>query len=333
MYFGPGRHECTNQFLSTDGASGNPISWIGDFDGSMTDDVGGPVVFSPHSPEAWEPWFGIIAIDADYWTFENIVFSMAGGIFGSGQVYVWDNRGVHTGLTFRKCVWLNNGLGYYPLALNRAINSTVDSCVFGPGRQNAHILINTASQVNDAGVKIQNCYFQDGPDYALYAIRTGGITIRGCTIYARTAGVRSTALAAGFTPIDIQGCIFYGWYACYDGGIGEIVEDYNTVATNLNHLNTAQGANSHFTDPTRLEPRLWCELVNGSSLVSPADIPAGDVALTRSAGANMPATDMRGATRTSGTRGALDYNAALEFVAGGGGGGTRRSRAQCFGRG
>lgn len=319
VYVGPGVYR---EMLTLDvsGSAGNPITYIGDYDGSHTDGVGGVVrITGSDDDQTVTRASGVTGSSKNYRTFQGFHFDMVttGSHYnpaGSNQVIEDCYFGISnnnaaisitsgTALTVRRCCFINGGSG-----------------------SRYGVSFNNGTAVNNAGHVVENCLFvavARGVDTA----RVGGITIRNSLFYSvQSTGVRvSGALTAGQT-VTVNNCIFVGCnVALMATTTAEFVENYNALFANTtDRTSVSTGANSN-TLPWLPDSRWFFEMVGGGAMVTPFDM-AGYSALVNVAGTSPPSADMRGTTVQGAQRewGALEFDSTLDIEVGSGAGIYRR---------
>lgn len=317
VYAGPGVYR---ELLTCDvsGAAGSLITYIGDYDGSHTDGVGGVV--------------RITGSDDDATATRNYAINVGARTHRVFRGFLLDSTASHlvtgstsTDTTLEQCVL---GQGGTPVYLDGASHArwTIRNCMFGPQAYNLNaVVMRNGAAVDNSGHVIENCVII-GPanTSGIYSVRVGGITIRNTLIMCAGIGVQiGAALTAGQT-VTVNNCIIRN---CTTGlsatVLGEITEDYNCLSQcNTPRTNTGVGAhsNTYFVQP---DTRWFFEMVGGGSMVTPFDL-ASYSQLLNVAGTAPTATDMRG-TGTIGAQrewGALEYDSTLDIEAGTGGGGS-----------
>ncbi len=257
VYVGPGIYR---EMLTLDvsGSAGNPITYIGDYDGSHTDGVGGVVrITGSDNDQTATRASGVTGSSKNYRSFKGFLFDMvttgcyynpAGNnqvvencYFGISNNNVAISMTSGTALTVRRCCFMNGGGGSR----------------YGVG-------FNNGTTVDNAGHVVENCLFvavARGVDTA----KVGGITVRNSLFYSvQSTGVRvSTALTSGQT-VTVNNCIFVGCnVALMATTTSEFVENYNALFANVtDRTNVSTGANSN-AYPWLPDARWFFEMVGG----------------------------------------------------------------------
>ncbi len=327
VYVGPGVYR---EMLTLDvsGSAGNPITYIGDYDGSHTDGVGGVVrITGSDNDQTATRASGVTGSSRNYRTFKGFHFDLFTGAgyynpAGTNQTIEDCYFGISsnssaigmtngTALTVRRCCFINGGSGSR----------------YGVGFSNS-------TTVDNAGHVIENCLFvavARGVD----TVRVGGITVRNSLFYSvQSTGVRvSTALTAGQT-VTVNNCIFVGCnVALMATTTSEFVENYNALfGNNTDRTSVSTGANSN-AYPWLPDSRWFFETVGGGTLVTPFDPALYSDLVELNSGTGAPATDMRGTAVQGSYRewGPLEYLSSLAFEPGTGGAGVYRRVARILG--
>lgn len=192
----------------------------------------------------------------DFLTFRNILF--VGGSSGTASC-IFGGTSHSTNITFRDCAFVNarfSGafISYAGLA-NTAANWLIDRCHFFGGLSGAAITIvppTSGSADYDMNFVIQNCVamlqaiFVSVEPSGAGAFKGGGVDVYNCT--ANCDGFMRTTGANVSTSIP---CTVYNNLAICGAGtslnantLGQIVEDYNRLASLTPRTNVSIGANS-----------------------------------------------------------------------------------------
>lgn len=305
VYVGPGTYRETLT-VDVSGTAGNVITYIGDYDGSHTDGVGGVVRISgSNDDKVITRAEGITNNAKNYRTFTGFLIDNHSG----SPVNITSS----TELIFTKIILNNNANAFR--VYGTSSNITINNCVFlfGYTGSTAGIYFTHTSTVDNSGNVVSNCIFMQSRTAAVAFQRVGGVTIKNCSFFSCEHGAFIiTALSVGQT-ITVNNCVFDG---CYRGvqatTLGEITEDYNNFGnTGTARINVATGANS-LSYPTLVDVRWVFELAAGGKIMSPFDL-ASYSQLINVAGTTPTTTDMRGTT-VQGTQrewGALEYDSTL----------------------
>jgi len=238
VYVGPGvyREQLT---VDVSGGAGNPITYIGDVTGEHTDGVGGIVrITGSDNDQTGARNYCILGDDKDYrvfrgfvvdgalsvcimvfdgsyhWLIEDCVTSSTEGYSVSGiMVYM----ATPTDIVIRRCLIMNEGKGiYYYLSSNTAASDCL----------------------------VENCILTCSI-YGFHTNNVSGIVIRNCAVVGNYRGIYAQSLNPG-DSITVNNCQISGCYAGLQASVlGEIIEDYNNLDTNLySRTNVNVGANS-----------------------------------------------------------------------------------------
>ena len=286
------------------GSSGSPITYIGDYDGSHTDNVGGAVIISGGT-------YAVLFKNRNYRSFKNILFNK--------RIYAADSQ--PTNLTVENCAFYVTEIcmgNYY------FTNLTVRNCIFFASRYSGGIMACGANSLADnRNNLIENCLFFGGVAYnGMINLKSGETLIRNCTFVGGWKGIE-VSLNSGQT-ITVNNCLFQGIrYALNAAATGQLVEDYNNIYDcEVARTNVSTGTHST-TLNTHFDMRWALELLNGGSLVTPFDL-ASYSQLINVAGTSPTAKDIRGTAKIGAERewGAFEYDSTLDIEAGSGGGGS-----------
>lgn len=316
LYIGPGTYR-ELWTIDKSGDAGQPITAIGDYDGSHTDGVGGVVRITGSNDDlSATRATGISATSKNYRTFRGFLLDT----FTTGPLIALTSSST---IICDQCLMLAHTTltGVAVTGAHTAV--TISNCAFlyGAGAYFTH-----TSGVDNTGDVVSNCLFiLHKYGNGVNSVRVGGITVKNCTMTVCDNGVKiQTALTAGQT-VTVNNCIFYGCAtaALAATTVDEFVEDYNTIfGCGAARSNVNVGAHS-ITTPPLFDARWFFELVAGGNMLSPWDV-ASYSQLINVAGTSPTTTDMRG-TSVQGTQrewGALEYDSTLEIEEGAGGGGA-----------
>lgn len=302
VYVGPGtyREQLT---CDTDGSSGNPITYIGDYTGEHTDGVGGIVRITGSDDDLTTARsYCIHATNDDYRTFRGLTLDIASealiAVGGDNQII---EDCVFQGLTgVYEAIWC---------VYDTTDNMTVRNCLF----MNTHYGINIWQDNDDAGHTIENCVFIGNVRSIFFDTASGGNTVKNCTIIGGYIGIfLDDALNAGQTN-NVNNCLIAACqYGMYSDTVGDLVEDYNNFIGNTNDRNNVDVGTNSVSYPILFDTRWFHELINGGRLITPFDL-ASYSQIINVAGTSPTSTDMRG-TGTLGAQrewGALEYDSTL----------------------
>lgn len=319
VYVGPGTYRET-LIVDVSGSSGNPITYIGDYDGSHTDSTGGVVrITGSDDDQAVTRSAAIVANTKNYRTFSGFVMD----ITSSETVDVTNC----SNWIVEKCVFPGSSSG--AVVFNGASQSanTVRNCYFRLRVLTYYSVrfVHTAD-ISDTGSVVENCIFL-GSSIAVRTENVGGITVRNCTVLFSVQGIRVTASLAAGQTVTVNNCILaHCSTALWGSSLGDIVEDYNTFYDNNTDRNTVSSGANSVTYPPLLDSRWFFEAVNGGNMVTPFDLSSYSNLVELNSGTGAPSADLRGTTVQGSYRewGALEYLSTLDIEAGAGGGGPVR---------
>jgi hypothetical protein len=318
VYVGPGVYRET---LTCDvsGSAGSQISYIGDYDGSHTDGVGGVVRITGSDDDTTTTRNNcIVASGKTHRTFRGFALDLT-----SADIIT---ASTPTDWIIANCAFMGAGGDCIDLS-GVCTSNVIENCLFMYGKtaDAAYAVnFNHSSGVDDSGNIISNCLFRRGYNRGIGSTRVGGITVKNNLFLCTYNGVRiGTALTAGQT-ITVNNNLFVGGgsTALQALSVGEITENYNAFwANQADRSNVNTGANSN-TYPPLFDLRWFFEMVGGGSMLTPFDLGAWSQ-LINVAGTSPTTADMRGTTVQGAQRewGALEYDTALDIEAGVSGGG------------
>lgn len=318
VYVAPGvyREKLTCDVDGTSGAG--VITYIGDYDGSHTDGVGGIVRISGSDNDTSATRTHGISCIKDYRTFKGFTFDYVTYAIQVGS-------GAAANIIIEKCYFQpGNKTGVEVTTATTAVtirNCYFDGCLTG-------INITHSSTVDSSAIAVENCIFTNSTT-SVSLTRYGGVTVRNCLFWGGTGLGRGvympTSPAAGQT-CTVNNCLFWGGYRAMEASAADfLVEDYNNIiAANAARVNVAVGAHST-AYPIMADPRWFFEMVNGGTMLTPFDL-ASYSQLIDMAGTSPTTADLRGTTKQGTERewGALEYDSTLDIEAGSGGGGAVR---------
>lgn len=290
--------------LTTDvsGTSGNPITYVGDEGGTLTDGVGGAVRISGSDDDLTAVRSPLISLQHNYRTFRGIrLEGTSSNCISAGGV---------TDAVIEQCVLLpaSNGIVFNGAGQARNI---IRRCLI-IGASQAGIQFTHSSTISDSDQEVENLIFiHSGTAAAVRVDRVGGIVLRNCE-FSGAQGVRvQTALAGGQT-VEVYNSLFVGCGVSVQATVtGELVEDYNAFwSGNLHRSNVNTGANSNTYLPLYNTPLLT--LGERGFMLGDLIASAG---LNAIAGAAAPTDDLYGVTRESPSSwGAVQYRAGRRPV-------------------
>lgn len=306
VYVGAGVYR---EMLTCDasGAAGQPITYIGDYDGAHTDGVGGVVRITGSDDDITAARDYAINVKVQsYRTFRGFLLdsSVNYAVVGTG-----------TDCTLEQCAFEQSGSSYVYLDGGSIARWTINACQFGPQKYNTNVItLRHSSAVDNSGHVIENCVMTGPPTgAAIYIVRVGGVTIRNNLIIGSGYAIMNAAALTAGQIITVNNCIIH---SCTNGlattVLGEIIEDYNCLSRcNTARTNVSDGAHSN-THLVNFDMRWFFQLVGGGKLVTPFDLGQWSQ-LIDVAGTSPTAADMRGTT-VKGTQrewGPLEYDTTL----------------------
>jgi len=233
VYFAPGTYHDVTIVMTTAGTEANPIKYIGDPTGEMTDGVGGQVIFVSYNQYAVPTSDYTEMIKTLGWReFHKITF-------GGGAIKYNYNRGLHAYnyeglLTVHDCVFANCYLDTgYAFGPSQDYGIDVRRCYFEGFSAGALISMTKASFIPTYRSLFEGCYFANG-QASTYGVNIGlsigsprGTIVRNCTFTNLTTGVRLGKES------EVHSCVFN---ACYLGVKG--ATDAQAIYTTQSHHNT-----------------------------------------------------------------------------------------------
>jgi hypothetical protein len=313
VYVGPGTYRETLT-CDVDGASGSPITYIGDYTGASTDGTGGLVRITGSDNDIATARNNAINVNAKpYRTFNGFLCNgcAQGVILGVGSNCIIERMYIQTN-------YQNSGIANTANTTGITIRNCFIHC--GDGANSVAIYLLGSSAYN-ANSTIENCIVLGG-QFQYYGNYAGGLTFKNCmALHAGGQCFRFLNQHADY-PSTITNCIIYGDKGIYCNAASIVTEDYNNFITTTARENVAVGANSN-THIIMFDTRWFFEMINGGTLLTPFDL-ASYAGLVDVAGTSPTTADMRGTT-VQGTQrewGALEYDSTLDIEAGSGGGGT-----------
>lgn len=227
------------EFLTCDvsGSSGNPITYVADVDGHLTDGVGGVVrVTGSDNDQTSARTVNFSVSTRNFRTFRGFMIDMASvnGITGSG-----------TDVIFEDCVFGTSAAAPVLVSGSGQARWTFRRCLMPDGTPTDGIQFTHTSTVDNAAHVIENCVLRCR-GACVASTRVGGITVNHCTLTGGR-GVRVlTAITVG-QFVTVNNCIICG---CSTAGVqstaaAEVAENYNTFFGNTaDRTTTSTGANS-----------------------------------------------------------------------------------------
>jgi hypothetical protein len=257
IYIGSGVYREQVIAGGTAGTAGNPLSIIGDIDGTKTGD-----------PPGMPRWTGFDVSDTavptgasatlnvtnkNYWTFRQIYFH-------GGKTNVIITTAVTIGLTFQDCLFVSGSASgntfNFAMAVDGPTNLLIDRCRSIQLWSNAtHAVFNlptsTVADYNAAST-IQNCLFLGGYVHiqpqgtGANAFKGGGIAITNCSllcgssrsVFAGNANISTTI------PCTVNNCIINAGIGLNANTLGQIVESYNDIYSSTPYTNVTAGTGS-----------------------------------------------------------------------------------------
>lgn len=322
VYVGPGTYR---ELLTVDvaGTAGNPITYIGDYTGANTDNVGGLVRITGSDNDQTATRVQCINLPnaRSYRTFTGFMLDTVTGnhifLTASSTNLTVSNCCIQTGTSSGACIAINGTGGAH----------LIENCfilTLGIAIQFIH-----TSTVDDTASVVQNCIMSVGGVSQAVGVRVdrvGGITVRNCSIFGGNNSIRvQTALTVG-QVLTVNNCICtMSNTALAATTTAEYVEDYNCLFGNgAARSNVTAGANS-LAYPPLFEPRWVFQVLNegagpdnASQLITPFDL-ASFSQLLNVAGTSPTTTDMRGTSAIGGARewGPLEIDTTLKIESGG----------------
>lgn len=298
----------------------NPIRFIGDYTGQVTDGVGGMVRITGSDNDQSTTRAQCINASAarNYRVWQGFSFDMAvtNLVANVGGIY-WIVRKCIFAFHEDPTVFNNTGATLFAI--------TIEDCFFFMSRQATAVQLSHSANVNNAAHIVQNCIFIGGMDRGVNSDRIGGILVRNCTFFGSSGGaVRNTTTPAVGQCITVNNCIFQGVGTGIQGGVsGDICEDFNTFFANTANRNTAlTGANS-LTYPALLDARWFFQMThagagpyNPTQIVTPFDVSSQSQTINLT-GTYPPFNDMRSTPFFHSQRdwGALELDSTLSLKA------------------
>jgi len=274
------------------GASGNPITYIGDVTGENTDGVGGIVrITGSDNDQTAARQRCINGTNQDYRTFRGFSFDTTTDqlILGSTDTNNW---------IVEDCTFQNAGLQSIRVTGDNQTGWIIRRCDFLFSDDDEIIFI-SGSGVDNAGHVVESCVFTAAATLSGRGITcddVGGITIRNCNFAGLQRAILTTALGGGAPVANVvNNSVFYGnRFALWATNLGDMTENHNNLHANeTDRTNVAVGAGST-TYPLLLLPPLLSD-----GFVFPYKLGAlSQWSQVRAiAGTNEPSTDFYGLTR------------------------------------
>jgi hypothetical protein len=224
------------------------ISYIADVTGENTDGVGGIVrITGSDNDQAIVRASCIRVAGRNYRVFRGFSLDSVSGDL------VTENWVATTHIVIEDCNF-QVAANMTQLANVGSLCWTVRRCIFVAIR-GSPIYIAPATP-DDTGHVIENCLPLSGN--GLFAGGGGGTTIRNCTVLSGMRGIWASGASLG-QCLAIWNCIITGCVSgIVAGALGEIIEDYNSIAGNsTDRANVVAGANSNAYPPVFSAPILY----------------------------------------------------------------------------
>ena len=200
VYVGAGTYRET---LTCDvsGSSGSPITYIGDYDGSHTDGVGGVVRISGSDDDKTAARTECIySNNKSYRNFYNMEISSSSV---KGIYFLSTSNSIIDGCVFANSfATLHNAIAIY-----NPLNTTIRNCIFSNIR-NRSIDIGNGSLLHNANTLIENCLFIYSKENTIMSQYCGGITVNNCTFLYSNVGVATYYSFTPDTKISVNNSIF-----------------------------------------------------------------------------------------------------------------------------
>lgn len=265
VYIGPGTYR-EKVTLTISGTSGNPIRWIGDYDGSHTDGVGGVVRITGSNDDLTVVRTNCIAATSvNYNNLTGFAFDMATSAIALTSPQNW---------TIEKCHFQFNSAdggtgGNLTISGSGQLNCTIQNCYFGAttgaSGNPMSVSLQHSSTVSNSGHVMQNCIVDGAVNntlstWGVHVGRVGGITIKNSHVAHCSTGIEVAAALAAGQVLTVLNCIIRH---CSTGlkatTTAEFAEDYNTIyGCPTARSNVTTGANS-VAYPPLLDPRWFFE--------------------------------------------------------------------------
>jgi hypothetical protein len=254
VYVGPGTYrEQLN--IDVSGSAGNPITYIGDYSGLLTDGIGGVVRITGSDDDITITRANCIAANnRSFRTFIGFAFDLTSAQLtacsGSGGNWIID-KCVYQANTNSQCYFAGTG-----------VENTVRNCFFYGYANHTSIVFSHTATVDAPGHLVENCILIGGVTGISFT-RIGNSTVKNCTFMGRQVQAVNiaTSPSAGQT-ITVNNCIIYGCSVGLNAqAVGEITEDYNaffSCTTNRTNVNTGAHSNAY---PPLFDIRPFFELV------------------------------------------------------------------------
>lgn len=308
VYVGAGTYRET---LTCDvsGSSGSPITYIGDYDGSHTDGVGGVVRISGSDDDKTTARAECVyANGKNYRSFYNIEISSS----SAKGIYLLNA----SNLIIDGCVFANSFATIHnAINIYNSLNTTIRNCIFSNIR-NRSIDVGNGSLLHNTNTLVENCLFIYSRDTSVLSQYCGGITVNNCTFLYSNIGVGTYYSFTPDTKISVKNSIFYN---CTTGinayEANQVVENYNNfyLINTPRNANVGAGANST-TYSMWLDTRMLHEMLNKGRVLTPFDLQKGAEVINK-ASSSPSSFDMRGTGSIGGGRelGALEYDDTLKI--------------------
>jgi len=259
VYVGPGIYR---EMLTVDvsGSVGDgPITYIGDYDGSHTDGVGGEVRITGSDNDTSSARDYCISINnKNYRTFKNFKFDLT-------SIYLVTAVTAASNIIYDGCYFGENG-STMVFFRDESVNCAVRNCYFliNNATTNSGVRFFHDTGLSDCGNVVENCIFISIA-YGISAARVGGVVVRNCTIIGSRFGVYITSAPPAGQYLDVYNSLILGCsnYSLY-GTTGNTLRYGNCVLYSNNfapYLASDQGNNN--TRPVLFDSRWFFEMVNG----------------------------------------------------------------------
>ena len=240
VYVGPGTYRET---LTVDvaGTAGNPITYIGDVDGSHTDGVGGIVRITGSNNDTTATRANCIIGAFAYRTFRGLSLDLG---LANALIYAKEDHWI-----IEDCNLSHSAFGVYS-EQTATTDIIIRRCNFF-NLTTAAIKFWAGAQLAGTNHLIENCLFL-GCDTGLLDTRVEGITIKDCTFIGSGYSCIDAPTTTAAAQITVNNCIFCANDKVFNAGADttQIVENYNALfGNNTARVNTNTGANSNAYPP------------------------------------------------------------------------------------
>lgn len=307
--------------LGVSGTAGNFIEMRGDYAGAVWPSTAGQVVRitgAASNNQSISQTAALVAVTKNYRKFKHIAFDSSTGALincSSGCTY----------FTFDDCFFGPIASGQDTLECWGAgqSNFTISNCFFwGANAASGVIYFQHSAAVDNCAHVVESCTMigsTGGTD--IRTDRIGGITVRNCTLYGGTIGIRvAIALTGGQVLTANNNIVAAAATGLSATTTAEFTEDYNNLAScGTNRSNVTAGANSK-TYPYLPDMRWWFAGAAGGTLVTPFSLASYNALVELNSGTGAPSTDWRGHAASGSFRewGAEEYVSTYTSAAGSG---------------